>query len=493
MKTAFAFLDGPARSAKPRESGVTMVLDKNLSVTELENIVAVSADYMDLVKFGWCTSAVSPRDLVRQKCEILRANDIHVCPGGTLMELAFVQGKLPQFLAEARSLGFSCIEVSNGVVPISETDKLDCIKRALDLGFRVVSEVGSKIVEEDDRLHLEQRVEQTRRELECGVWKVIMESRESGTLGIFDSKGKTQMDLLRSLVEALNVDDLIFEAPLKQQQVDLILRLGNRVNLGNIPPQDVVPLETLRLGMRGDTLRHYHLALPKVRVELGAGGALSASQRGDVIVVVDAIRATSTIVTALANGITSVKPVATAEDCVGEITAGERGGRKIPQLDYDNSPVAFCSDRFRGKQLVLTSTNGTECIMAAASNSASTVIIGALLNVSAVAQFALETARTSGRNITVVIAGRNNRPAPEDVIVASEIISQLHGAPVESNIPLITSTDFVLDFLNSESGRNLSSLGRSEDIIFCGQKDKYDVVPIFKNGLLGLVSGAAGK
>ena len=155
-----------------------------------------------------------------------------------------------------------------------------------------------------------------------------------------------------------------------------------------------------------------------MRVELGVGGALSASERGGVIVVVDAIRATSTIVTALANGITSVKPVATTEDCVGEMTAGERGGEKIPQLDCDNSAVAFCSDRFRGKQLVLTSTNGTECIMAAASNSASTVIIGALLNVSTVAQFALETARISGLNITVVIAGRNNRPAPEDVIVA---------------------------------------------------------------------------
>jgi phosphosulfolactate synthase (CoM biosynthesis protein A)/phosphosulfolactate phosphohydrolase-like enzyme len=469
-----------------------MVLDKNLSVSELEHLVDTASDYMDLVKFGWCTSAIFPRDIIRQKCEILRARQIAVCPGGTLMELAFLQGRIPELLKEAGELGFSCIEVSNGSIPMTEGQKLDCIKRALDAGFKVVSEVGSKIAEEDQRLHVEQRIEQTRQELECGAWKVIVEARESGTLGIFDSKGKMLVDMFQMLIQGVPVDDLIFEAPLKQQQVDLILKLGNRVNLGNIPPAEVIALETLRLGLRGDTIRHYHLLLPAIKVELGASGALAASHRGDVIIVVDAIRASSTIITALANGVRSVIPVATVEDCIGEVTAGERGGKKIAQLDHDNSPLVFDNGRHRGKQLVLTTSNGTECILAAASNPKATVLVGALLNVTAVAGFALETARTTGRNLSIVVAGRNNQPASEDVQSTSEMITQFHGAPVQTDIDLINSEDFVLDFLNSESGRNLSSLGLSEEVIFCAQKDKFDVVPIFRDGQLVLTSDPNG-
>lgn len=489
MNYTFPFLQRPERAAKPRQNGITMVLDKNLSVSELDNVLGTASDFIDLIKFGWCTSAVFPPEVIRRKCEVIRHYGVDVCPGGTLMELAFLQGKVPQLLEEARRLGFNCIEVSNGTVPMPEERKLECIQRALDLGFKVVSEVGSKIVEEDHRLHVEQRIEQTRQELEQGVWKVIVEARESGTLGIFDNKGKTQVDMLQSLIHGVGIDGLIFEAPLKQQQADLILRLGNRVNLGNIPPHEAIALETLRLGFRGDTMRQLHLALPTVTLELGASGAWAASQRGDVIIVVDAIRASSTIITALANGMQSVKPVQAPEDCVGEITAGERGGKKIAQLDYDNSPIVFNDSKYRGKHLVLTTSNGTECILAAASNPKAIVLIGALLNASAVAQFALETARTTGRMISIVVAGRNNQPVSEDIVSASEIVFQLHGAPVRTNIDLVSSDNFVRDFLNSESGRNLSDLGRSDDIIFCAQRDKFDVVPIFRDGLLMLTAG----
>jgi 2-phosphosulfolactate phosphatase len=486
---AFPFIQKPPRSAKPRQNGVTMVLDKNLSVPEVECLVQSASDFIDLMKFGWCTCAIFQTDIIRQKCEILRSHDIDVCPGGTLFELAFLQGKIPQLLREARELGFSCIEVSNGTIPMTEEQKLGCIKMALDAGFKVVSEVGSKFMEEDLRLHVEQRIEQTRQELKCGVWKVIVEARESGTFGIFDSNGKMRVDVLQSLIEGVGVDDLIFEAPIKQQQAELILRLGNGVNLGNIPPGEVISLETLRLGLRGDTIRHFHVLWPSISVELGPSGALAASRRGDIIIVVDAVRASSTVITALANGMRSVKPVVAVEDCIGEVTAGERGGKKIAQLDYDNSPLTFNTERHQGKQLVLTTSNGTECILTAASNPKATVLVGALLNARAVAQFALKTARTTSRNISVVVSGRNNQYASEDVISASEIIFQLQGVPVQTNIKLINSDDFVVDFLNSESGRNLSSLGRSEDVIFCAQKDKFDVVPVFIDGVLVLGAG----
>lgn len=484
MEFAFSFLQKPHRSRKPRQTGVTMALDKNLSVGGLEAVLSTSAEFIDVMKFGWCTSAIMSHDIVREKCELLQKYEVAACPGGTLLELAFLQGKIPQMLSHARELGFICIEVSNGIIPMRERDKLDCIKRALDAGFRVISEVGSKIAEEDRRLRVEDRISQTLNELKEGVWKVIVEARESGTLGIYDPAGKIDVSTLDELCRAVGVDSLLFEAPLKHQQVELILKLGKEVNLGNVAPQELVSLETLRLGMRGDTMRHFHLALPQVRIELGPSGALVAAERGDVIIVIDAIRASSTIITALANGVKCVRPVATAEECVGEITVGERGGKKIAQVDYDNSPLVFNSGRLRGKEVVLTSSNGTECILAAGSGQKAIVLIGALLNASSVAQFALETARTTGRGISILIAGRNNQAVTEDVIAASEIALTLRGAPIHSDISLITSDDFVLDFLNSASGRSLSALGRSEDVIFCARKDVFDIVPIFQDRVI---------
>jgi len=482
--TAFSFIQTPERCQRPRSNGLTMVLDKSLAYSELESVLHIAHGYIDVVKMGWCTSAIFPAEIVRAKCALLAELRIDSCPGGTLFELAYIQGKFTQFLQEAHTLGFSCIEISNGTVPLDESVKLDCIKRTLDSGFKVVSEVGSKIAEEDKRLDVRSRIDQALCELDAGVWKVIMEARESGTLGIFDANGATNVDMLDELLRSVELDDLMFEAPLKSQQADLILRFGNRVNLGNIAPQEVVSLETLRLGLRGDTLRHFHLAQPHVRVELGPSGALAASHRGDVIVVVDALRATSTIVTALANGVSSVKTVASAEQCVGELTAGERGGKKIPTLGHDNSPLAFNHSRYRDKQLVLTSTNGTECISAAASNPSALVLIGSLLNASAVAEAAIQLAKARGENISIVLAGRNNQIAPEDVIAGSEIINKLHGAPVSTDISLLQSKDFVVDFLNSDSGKNLSSLGCSDDVVFCAQMDIFDIVPVLRNGIV---------
>ena len=489
MTRAFEFLSLPPRSTKPRESGFTMVLDKNLSLSDLAGLLETSGEHIDLVKLGWGTSVTMRRDLIAKKCALLRSWEIMVSPGGTLTELAYHQGKLEPALEEARALGFTCIEVSNGTVPIHETVKLEIIRTAITAGFRVISEVGSKIVEEDHRLDLHERVSQARRELEAGAWKVIIEARESGTLGIFDSSGKTQFEMVHRLIDEIGLRQLIFEAPIRQQQTDLILRLGNDVNLGNIAPADVIPLETLRLGLRGDTLRHFHLSVPSVTLELGASGALAASARGDVIVVADAIRASTTIVTALASGMRAVRPVGTAEECVGEVTAGERGGHKISQLDYDNSPLVFLDPQFAGKELVLTTSNGTECILAAAFYPAATVYVGALLNASAVALAALAEARRSKRNISIVVAGRNNQVAQEDLIASSEIALAMPGAEIRGDLNLVTSDNYVLDFLNSDSGRNLSQLGKSDDVIFCAKKDVYNVVPIYVDGVLKLSSG----
>ncbi|HET7561919.1 MAG TPA: phosphosulfolactate synthase [Rhodanobacteraceae bacterium] len=482
--TAFSFLDQPARSPKPRTQGVTMVLDKNLSTARLSELIATGGQWFDLVKLGWGTSACFDRTIVAEKCRSLRDAGIDVCPGGTLFELSFLQGKFGEMLDEARDIGFNCLEISNGNVPISAREKLGCIRQARQHGFKVVSEVGSKILEEDHQLSVRQRIEDARAELDAGSWKVIMEARESGTLGIFDHDGSLDRAMLDGLLHGLEFRNLIFEAPRKEQQAALIGLLGAEVNLGNIAPEDVIPLETLRRGLRSDTLRHFHMHVPNVFIELGPSGARAASDRGDVVIVVDALRATSTIVAALAGGMASVRPVATVDECVGEVTAGERGGRKVPHLDFDNSPLAFVNGEQRGRALYLTTTNGAECLLSAAQNDQAVVLAGALLNATAVARAGLTLAQRRACNITIVVAGRNNQIAVEDQITATQIALGIPGAEVRGSVPMLTADDFLIDFLNSDSGRNLSSLGRVQDVIFCAQKDALNIVPIFERGEL---------
>jgi phosphosulfolactate synthase (CoM biosynthesis protein A)/phosphosulfolactate phosphohydrolase-like enzyme len=464
-----------------------MVLDKNLGLHALADLIDTGGSVIDLVKFGWGTSVIQEESLIREKCSILSAHNILCCPGGTLTELVWLQGKLDSYLKRAQFLGFSCIEVSNGTVPIPESSKTDIIKKALDMGFCVTSEVGSKLPEEDKRISLESRLHQIQSDLEAGAWKVIIESRESGMQGIFDEKGGTQLEYLHALTNVVGAHNLIFEAPKRSQQAELILTLGNDVNLGNIAPFDVVPLETLRMGLRSDTLRPYHMNYPCIRIGLGADSALAASKLGDVVVVVDALRASSTIVTALAHGMRCVRPVASVEACVGEVTAGERGGKKIEQLQFDNSPISFANSAMAGKELVLTTSNGTECLLAAGSNPQAITLVGSLLNAGAAASSAMDLARKHRRNISIICAGRNNQMASEDLIAASEIIMSLPGAPVLGELQPVSSSDFYRDFLASESGLNLSALGKTDDVLFCAKKDNFPITPIYSQGIITIL------
>ena len=492
MTNAFSFLDQPPRSSIPRSQGITMVLDKNLSTQRLTEMIETGGQWFDLVKLGWGTSACIDRNIVSEKCRLVRKVGIDICPGGTLFELSFLQGKFKDMLTEARDIGFNCVEISNGNVPISQRDKLSCIRKAAQHGFKVVSEVGSKILEEDHQLSARQRIDEVRAELDAGSWKVIMEARESGTLGIFDNDGSLDHAMFDALLLELDFKDLIFEAPRKEQQASLIALLGSDVNLGNIAPEDVIPLETLRRGLRSDTLRHFHMHIPHVFIELGPSGAKQASDREDVVIVVDALRATSTIVAALAGGMASVHPVATVAECVGEVTAGERGGVKVPHLDFDNSPLAFVKGAQRGKKLCLTTTNGTECLISATYNERAIVLVGALLNATSVAKAALTLAQRRTCDISIVVSGRNNQIAVEDQITATQIALAIPGAEVLGSVPMLNADDYLIDFLNSDSGRNLSSLGRVQDVIFCARKDAFDIVPIFKeNELIELDIGAS--
>jgi phosphosulfolactate synthase len=242
------FLDLPHRSRKPREQGITHVLDRGLSVAEVDGMVEVAGDVVDFVKLGWGT-AVATGNLER-KLERYREHGIPVVLGGTLTELAIAQRKLDGLMDWVRELGLAHVEVSDGTITLDHDEKLRLIER-LAAEFTVFSEVGSKDAEEIMAPY--RWVEQIETELQAGAWKVIAEARETGTAGIFRADGEVRMGLIDEIAHAVDPGLLLFEAPRKEQQVWFIERFGPEVNLGNICPADVLSLETLRLGLRSDT------------------------------------------------------------------------------------------------------------------------------------------------------------------------------------------------------------------------------------------------
>jgi phosphosulfolactate synthase len=244
-----AFLDLPPRSAKPREQGITHVLDRGLAVTEIDGLIEVAGDFVDYAKLGWGT-ALATRNL-HAKLDRYRAHGIPVVLGGTLTELAIAQRRLEGLVAWLHDLGLGHVEVSDGTIALDHAEKLALIER-LAREFIVFSEVGSK---DAARIMAPYRwVEQIETELEAGAWKVIAEARESGTAGIYRPDGEVRMGLIDEIAHEVDPARMVFEAPRNDQQVWFLKRFGPEVNLGNIPPQDVLSLETLRLGLRSDTI-----------------------------------------------------------------------------------------------------------------------------------------------------------------------------------------------------------------------------------------------
>ncbi|WP_407454986.1 phosphosulfolactate synthase [Methanobrevibacter sp.] len=251
---SFEFLS-KKREEKPRDCGLTMVLDKGLGLEMANSLMDISGEYVDYLKFGWGTSIVHEQDIIKAKVEMYKDHDIIPYTGGTLFELAYMKDKLEDFFSEARSLGFQAIEISDGSTNIIHEDKLNCIKRAVDEGFEVLSEVGKKDPTLDRELTLDERISQMNDELDAGSSLIIVEAREGGkNIGIFDKSGNAKEDEIDVIVEKIDNKRILWEAPNKDQQVFFILKFGNTVNLGNVSSDDITSLETLRRGLRGDTL-----------------------------------------------------------------------------------------------------------------------------------------------------------------------------------------------------------------------------------------------
>ena len=231
-----------------RDGGLTHVLDKGLGPRGWEDVLETSGDYIDIVKLGWGTSYVT-KNLAR-KLEVLSGKRVVI--GGTFFEVVYAKGKLDEYKRWLASLGLDHVEISDGTIEIPRERKLELIADfARD--FTVLSEVGSKDSEVVFAPY--EWVEWIKAEKDAGAWKVITEAREGGTAGIFRPSGEMRTGLVDEIAHSIDFHDLVWEAPTKASQAWFIRHFGPSVNLGNIPPDEVIPLETLRLGLRGDTLK----------------------------------------------------------------------------------------------------------------------------------------------------------------------------------------------------------------------------------------------
>ncbi|CAM3587703.1 phosphosulfolactate synthase [Marinicrinis lubricantis] len=243
------------RNKKPRTTtGITMVLDKGLGITALEDFLQTASEHVDIIKLGFGTSALYPKEVLKQKIELIKKYQVLVMPGGTFLEVAIVQGALKDFFHSVIDFGFDAIEVSDGTIEMSRLLRNEIIQTSFDLGLEVFTEYGKKLL--GSKVDAEELLSTLTFDLEHGARMVTVEGRESGVgVGLFDEKGELEAEQFSEIMKHLPAPDkLLWEAPLKSQQLFLLQHFGQNVNLGNISPQDVMSLEALRRGLRSDTM-----------------------------------------------------------------------------------------------------------------------------------------------------------------------------------------------------------------------------------------------
>jgi phosphosulfolactate synthase len=237
------------------DGGLTHVIDKGLGPRAWEDVLETSGAYIDIVKLGWGTAYVTPN--LKRKLDVLRGKPVVI--GGTFLEAVIAQGKVEEYKDWLRELGLTHVEISDGVIDLERERKLELIAD-FAREFTVLSEVGSK--DSSVEYTPEEWTTWLREERDAGAWKVIAEAREGASAGIFSAAGEMKTDLIEDIATAVPLEDVIFEAPTKSAQVWFIKQYGPAVNLGNIAPDEVIPLETLRRGLRGDTLKEILLGQP---------------------------------------------------------------------------------------------------------------------------------------------------------------------------------------------------------------------------------------
>ncbi|MCS1350762.1 phosphosulfolactate synthase [Mechercharimyces sp. CAU 1602] len=241
-----------ARPTKPRQTGITMLIDKGLGISAFQDLLELGANHIDFIKLGFGTSALTPRPLLQKKVELASHYQVGLYPGGTFFEVAFRKKLLPTYFQTLSSLGFEWIEISDGSITLSAAERSQAIKAAVHHGFQVITEIGKKESGSiTDVTNLTTVYKQDRHD---GAKWIIVEGRESGKgIGIFDESGHTDTQYVKDVERSTGGDHLIWETPHKEQQVALIHCVGPHVNLGNIASTDLLALEALRRGLRADT------------------------------------------------------------------------------------------------------------------------------------------------------------------------------------------------------------------------------------------------
>ncbi|MBH8606685.1 phosphosulfolactate synthase [Thermoactinomyces sp. CICC 10521] len=245
-----------ARAEKPRQTGLTMVMDKGLGLTAFRDLLELAGCHLDFIKIGFGTAAVTPADILREKVALAKQHGVFLYPGGTFFEIAYSKNKWELFIETVAELGMEWMEVSAGTIDLPSQNRKQIIRRCREQGLQVVTEIGKK---QSGYLHpVSSFVKTYEEDLESGASYVIVEGRENGKeIGIFDREGKIRLSDLYQLIERTNPDRLIWEAPCKDQQITLLKILGSNANFGNIPHYDILALECLRRGLRADTFASY--------------------------------------------------------------------------------------------------------------------------------------------------------------------------------------------------------------------------------------------
>lgn len=239
----------PERTIVPRNYGITMVMDKGLSIPEVNNFLSIARPHVDIIKLGFGTAAVTPN--LKEKLAIYAAADLPVYFGGTLFEAFLVRNQLDDYINVLKEYGVNYVEVSDGSVTIPHEEKCRYITRLASEGFNVLSEVGSK--DASNVMPPYKWIEQMQAELDAGSSTVIAEAREAGNIGIYRGSGEVREGLVQEILTKIPAEKILWEAPQKAQQVYFLNLLGCNVNLGNIAPNEVIPLEAMRIGLRGDS------------------------------------------------------------------------------------------------------------------------------------------------------------------------------------------------------------------------------------------------
>lgn len=252
MPTNFLLNNVPQRTAKPRDSGITMVMDKGLSVRQAEDLMEVGAEYIDFVKFGWTTAYITPR--LAEKLAIYRDAGVHPYFGGTLFEAFIARNQFDDFLRLLETYQLEYAELSDGSIVLPHEEKCRYIAKVAQHAT-VISEVGSK---DNTKIMAPYKwISLMKAELGAGSWRLIAESRESGNVGLYRESGEVRQGLVDEILNEIPNEKIIWEAPLKSQQVYFIQLLGANVNLGNIATNEIIALETTRMGLRGDTFHNF--------------------------------------------------------------------------------------------------------------------------------------------------------------------------------------------------------------------------------------------